>query len=84
MAIARLAAPPLASAMAIIQPDRKPINQLARQHLSKQRIATKVTLRVVGLLPWLLGPSRYSSISRSVISSGDFPTTRRKRRADRR
>jgi serpin B len=33
MAIARLAAPPLASAMAIIQPDRKPINQLARQQL---------------------------------------------------
>jgi hypothetical protein len=32
MAIARLAATPLASAMAIIQPDRKPINQLARQH----------------------------------------------------
>jgi hypothetical protein len=31
MAIARLAATPLASAMAIIQPDRKPINQLARQ-----------------------------------------------------
>jgi hypothetical protein len=43
MAIARLAAPPLASAMAIIQPDRKPINQLARQQFRVPELTSPAT-----------------------------------------